>query len=95
MSAEGVVISPLVTEKGTIVGEKSNQVVFRIRPGTSKDKIRSVIEDLFKVSVVKVRTANFLGKERRRGRTSGRRPNWKKAYITLKEGDRIEIFEGL
>jgi large subunit ribosomal protein L23 len=95
MSTESVVISPLVTEKGTIVGEKSNQVVFRIRPGASKDQIRDVIETLFKVSVVKVRTANFLGKERRRGRTSGRRPNWKKAYITLKQGDRIEIFEGL
>jgi large subunit ribosomal protein L23 len=95
MSTEAVVISPLVTEKGTIVGEKSNQVVFRIRPGTSKDQIRTVIEDLFKVTVVKIRTANFLGKERRRGRTIGRRPNWKKAYITLKEGDRIEIFEGL
>jgi large subunit ribosomal protein L23 len=95
MSVEGVVLSPLVTEKGTIVGEKSNQVVFRVRPDTSKDQIRNVIEDLFKVTVVKVRTANFLGKERRRGRTVGRRPNWKKAYITLKEGDRIEIFEGL
>jgi len=95
MSVEGMVISPLVTEKGTIVGEKSNQVVFRIRPGASKDQIRDVIEDLFKVTVVKVRTANFLGKERRRGRTAGRRPNWKKAYITLKKGDRIEIFEGL
>ncbi len=95
MSTESAVISPLVTEKGTIVGEKSHQVVFRIRSGTSKDQIRSVIEDLFKVTVVKVRTANFLGKTRRRGRTSGRRPNWKKAYITLKEGDRIEIFEGL
>jgi large subunit ribosomal protein L23 len=95
MSVEGVVLSPLVTEKGTIVGEKSNQVVFRVRPDTSKDQIRNVIEDLFKVTVVKVRTANFLGKERRRGRTLGRRPNWKKAYITLKEGDRIEIFEGL
>jgi large subunit ribosomal protein L23 len=95
MSVEGMVISPLVTEKGTIVGEKSNQVVFRIRPGVSKDQIRDVIEDLFKVTVVKVRTANFLGKERRRGRTTGRRPNWKKAYITLKKGDRIEIFEGL
>jgi large subunit ribosomal protein L23 len=95
MSAEAIVISPLITEKGTIVGEKGNQVVFRIRPGASKDQIRSVIEDLFKVTVVKVRTANFLGKERRRGRTAGRRPNWKKAYITLKEGDRIEIFEGL
>jgi len=95
MSAEGVVISPLVTEKGTIVGEKANQVVFRIRFGASKDQIRSVIEDLFKVTVVKVRTANFLGKERRRGRISGRRPNWKKAYVTLKPGDRIEVFEGL
>jgi large subunit ribosomal protein L23 len=54
-----------------------------------------VIEDSFKVTVVKIRTANFLGKQRRRGRTLGHRPNWKKAYITLKEGDRIEIFEGL
>jgi large subunit ribosomal protein L23 len=95
MSMEGIVLSPLVTEKGTFVSEKSNQVVFRIRPGASKDQIRNVIEDLFKVTVIKVRTANFLGKERRRGRTVGRRPNWKKAYITLKEGDRIEIFEGL
>jgi large subunit ribosomal protein L23 len=95
MSPEAVVISPLVTEKGTIAGEKGNQVVFRIRPNASKDQVRAVIEDLFKVTVVKVRTANFLGKERRRGRTVGRRPNWKKAYITLKKGDRIEIFEGL
>jgi large subunit ribosomal protein L23 len=95
MSAEQVVIAPLVTEKGTIVGEKGNQVVFRIRPNASKDQVRNVIEDLFKVTVVKVRTANFLGKERRRGRTIGRRPNWKKAYITLKKGDRIDIFEGL
>jgi large subunit ribosomal protein L23 len=95
MNAEGVIISPLVTEKGTIVGEKGNQVVFRIRPGASKNQIRDVVEGLFKVTVVKVRTANFLGKERRRGRTSGRRPNWKKAYITLKKGDRIEVFEGL
>jgi large subunit ribosomal protein L23 len=95
MSVEGVVISPLVTEKGNIVGEKSNQVVFRIRPGASKDQIRDVIEESFKVTVVKVRTANFLGKERRRGHTTGQRPNWKKAYITLKKGDRIEIFEGL
>jgi large subunit ribosomal protein L23 len=95
MSADSVVISPLVTEKGTVVGEKSNQVVFRIRPNASKAQIREVIEDSFKVTVVKIRTANFLGKQRRRGRTLGHRPNWKKAYITLKEGDRIEIFEGL
>jgi large subunit ribosomal protein L23 len=95
MSGEGLIISPLITEKGTIVGEKANQVVFRVRPGASKDQIRTTVEDLFKVTVMKVRTSNFLGKERRRGRTLGRRPNWKKAYITLKEGDRIEFFEGV
>jgi large subunit ribosomal protein L23 len=95
MNLESLIISPLVTEKGTIVGEKGNQVVFRTRPGASKDQIRNVVEDLFKVTVLKIRTANFLGKERRRGRTTGRRPNWKKVYVTLKEGDRIEIFEGL
>jgi large subunit ribosomal protein L23 len=95
MSYEGLIISPLVTEKGTIVSEKGNQVLFRIRPAASKDQIRTVVEDLFKVTVVKVRTANFLGKERRRGRSSGRRSNWKKAYVTLKAGDRIEFFEGL
>jgi large subunit ribosomal protein L23 len=47
------------------------------------------------VTVLKVRTSNFLGKTRRRGRTIGRRPHWKKAYVTLKEGDRIEFFEGV
>ena len=95
MSAEGLIISPLITEKGTLASEKANQVVFRVRPDASKDQIRNAVEDLFKVTVLKVRTSNFLGKERRRGRTIGRRPNWKKAYLTLKEGDRIEFFEGV
>ena len=95
MSAESLIVAPLVTEKGTIVSEKANQVVFRVRPEATKDKIRLVVEELFKVTVTQVRTANFLGKERRRGKTVGRRPNWKKAYVTLKEGDRIEFFEGI
>jgi large subunit ribosomal protein L23 len=95
MSAEGLIISPLITEKGTLASEQANQVVFRVRPDASKDQIRNAVEDLFKVTVLKVRTSNFLGKERRRGRTIGRRPNWKKAYLTLKEGDRIEFFEGV
>jgi large subunit ribosomal protein L23 len=95
MSSETAIVAPLITEKGTAVGEKANQVVFRVRPGTSKDRIRTTIEDMFKVTVLKVRTSNFLGKQRRRGRTVGRRPNWKKAYITLKAGDKIEFFEGL
>jgi large subunit ribosomal protein L23 len=95
MSAETLIVAPLVTEKGTIVGEKANQVVFRVRPEATKDKIRLVVEDMFKVTVTQVRTANFMGKERRRGKAIGRRPDWKKAYVTLKEGDRIEFFEGI
>jgi large subunit ribosomal protein L23 len=94
MSGEGLIISPLITEKGTLVTEKANQVVFRVRRAASKHTIRTAIEEMFKVTVLKVRTSNFLGKTRRRGRTIGHRPNWKKAYVTLKEGDRIEFFEG-
>jgi large subunit ribosomal protein L23 len=95
MNAEALIIAPLVTEKGTIASEKANQVVFRVRPEASKDKIRIVVEEQFKVTVLRVRTSNFLGKERRRGRVVGRKPNWKKAYVTLKKGDKIEIFEGV
>ncbi len=95
MNAEGLIIAPLVTEKGTIVNEKANQVVFKVRPQADKHAIRRAVEDLFKVTVMEVRTANFLGKERRRGKISGRTPNWKKAYVTLKAGDRIEFFEGV
>lgn len=87
--------SPLITEKGTVVSEKANQVVFKVRPRATKGAIRDAIEDLFKVTVLKVRTINFMGKSRRVGRTSGKRPDWKKAYVTLKEGDRIEFFEGV
>ncbi|HEY1850755.1 MAG TPA: 50S ribosomal protein L23 [Candidatus Binataceae bacterium] len=95
MSAEALIIAPLITEKGTIVTEKANQVVFRVRPEATKDKIRLVVEDQFKVTVLRVRTSNFLGKERRRGRVVGRKPDWKKAYVTLKDGDKIEFFEGV
>jgi len=66
MSAEALIIAPVITEKGTIAGEKANQVIFRVRPEATKDKIRLVVEDQFKVTVLRVRTSNFLGKERRR-----------------------------
>jgi large subunit ribosomal protein L23 len=95
MSAEALIIAPLITEKGTIASEKANQVVFRVRPEATKDKIRLVVEEMFKVTVMAVRTSKFLGKERRRGRVVGRKPNWKKAYVTLKQGDKIEFFEGI
>ncbi len=95
MTSDSVILAPLITEKGTAAAEQAAQVVFKVRPEASKDGIRQAVEDLFKVTVVKVRTSNFLGKLRRRGRTSGRQRNWKKAYVTLKQGDRIEFFEGV
>jgi large subunit ribosomal protein L23 len=95
MNLESIILSPLITEKGTMASEKANQVVFRVRPHASKDLVREAVEKLFKVTVLRVRTANFLGKERRRGLVRGAKPDWKKAYVTLKEGDRIEFFEGI
>ena len=95
MSADGLIIAPLITEKGTIASEKANQVIFRVRPEATKDKIRLIVQEMFKVTVLAVRTSNFLGKERRRGRVVGRKPDWKKAYVTLKQGDKIEFFEGV
>jgi large subunit ribosomal protein L23 len=95
MSPESLIIAPIITEKGTLASEKAGQVLFRVRPDASKDQLREAIEQLFKVTVVKVRTMNFMGKERRKGAKKGRQMDWKKAYVTLKEGDRIEFFEGI
>jgi large subunit ribosomal protein L23 len=90
-----VVASPLITEKGTLVNQLGNQVLFRVLPNANKTEIRQAVEALFKVKVEKVRTANYLGKERRVGRNIGRRPAWKKAYVTLAEGHRIDFFEAV
>jgi large subunit ribosomal protein L23 len=88
-----IVTSPLITEKGTMVSELSNQFVFRVRRDAGKDEIRKAIETLFKVKVEKVRTLNLLGKTRRVGKHAGKRPDWKKAYVTLAEGQRIDFFD--
>src|SRR5207247_6472233 len=89
-----VVQGPIITEKGTLVNEQGNQVVFRVHPHANKVEIRHAIESLFRVKVDKVRTSRQLGKIRRVGRHQGRRPDWKKAYVTLAEGSRIDFFEG-
>lgn len=90
-----IVAAPLITEKGTLVNEESNQVVFRVRRDANKCEVRQAVETLFKVKVERVRTANYLGKTRRVGRNVGRRPAWKKAYVTLAEGQRIDFFENV
>jgi len=94
MSPIDVVKGPVVTEKGTLVNELGNQVVFRVHPRANKVEIRQAVEQLFKVKVEKVRTSRLLGKARRVGRHLGKRPDWKKAYVTLAEGSRIDFFEG-
>lgn len=90
-----VLVSPLITEKGTLANETGNQVLFRVHRDANKDEIRRAVEGFFKVKVTKVRTVNLLGKERRVGKTVGRKSNWKKAYVTLAEGQTIDFFEGV
>jgi large subunit ribosomal protein L23 len=89
-----VIKAPLVSEKGTLLAESTNQVLFKVRPTANKIEVKRAVESLFKVKVEKVRIARYLGKMRRIGRSMGRRPEWKKAYVTLREGDKIDFFGG-
>ena len=89
-----IIRRPLITEKSTRQKEDSGQYVFEVRRDANKIEIQSAIERLFKVKVLQVRTSNVLGKIKRLGKRYGKRPDWKKAIITLKEGDRIDFFEG-
>lgn len=86
---------PLVTEKSASAKEANNVVSFVVDKGANKAEIKDSIEKIFKVSVDSVRTVNIAGKRKRAGRLFGKRSNWKKAYVSLKEGESIEIFEGV
>jgi large subunit ribosomal protein L23 len=88
------VVRPLITEKTSAAYQDRGEYTFEVHPNASKPQIRSAIEDLFGVKVTGVWTANQRGKEKRMGKSAGRRPNWKKAIVKLREGDKIEIFEG-
>ena len=92
--AQKIIRRPLVTEKSTRQKEEGRQYVFEVHRDANKIEIQSAVEQLFKVTVLQVRTSNVLGKVKRLGRRYGKRPDWKKAIITLKEGDRIDFFEG-
>jgi large subunit ribosomal protein L23 len=92
--AQKIIRRPLITEKSTRQKEESRQYVFEVHRDANKIEIQSAVERLFKVKVLQVRTSNVLGKIKRLGRRYGKRPDWKKAIITLKEGDRIDFFEG-
>jgi large subunit ribosomal protein L23 len=89
-----IIRRPLVTEKSTQQKEANRQYAFEVNRKANKNEIQSAVERLFKVKVLEVRTCNVLGKVKRLGRKYGKRPDWKKAIVTLQEGDRIEFFEG-
>lgn len=95
-TAHDVIIKPLVlTEKGEVLREDNNQYLFKVAYKSTKPEIKSAIEKLFSVGVCDVNTMIVRGKPGRLGRRMGKRPNWKKAIVTLNEGDEIEFFEGV
>jgi len=84
--------SVILTEKATLLSEKHNQYVFRVSPKANKIEIKRAVEQLFKKTVLNVNTANFAGKKKRERTASlGRRSHWKKAVITLKEGEKLDL----
>jgi large subunit ribosomal protein L23 len=90
-----VLEKPMVTEKSTLLQEDGNWLVFRVNPGANKIQIKNAVEKIFSVTVLQVNTVNVRGKSRRFGKTVGVSKNWKKAMLRLKDGDKIEMFEGV
>ncbi len=91
-----VIVVPLITEKSTLLKEKGSVMAFRVDRRANKIEIRQAVEKIFKVKVAAVRTQNVRGKEKRVGRSLGRRSDWKKAYVTLKPGEKTpEYFEAV
>jgi len=85
---------PPATEKLDRMRDRENKFAFEIDLKANKTEVKQAVEQLFKVKVLDVKTSIVRGKFRRIGRSEGRRPNWKKAIVTLKEGDAIQLFEG-
>ncbi|MCM8596399.1 50S ribosomal protein L23 [Accumulibacter sp.] len=89
-----ILLAPQISEKATFVADRHEQVVFRVLPDATKPEIKGAVEMLFKVSVESVKVANVKGKKKRFGRLTGRRNNWKKAYVCLKPGQEINFVDG-
>ncbi|MEK7790881.1 MAG: 50S ribosomal protein L23 [Deltaproteobacteria bacterium] len=88
-----IIKRPLVTEKGTRLTAEANQYPFEVDQRANRTEIKEAIENLFKVKVEKVRTMIVRGKTKTFRLSSGKRPNWKKAYVTLKQGEKIELLQ--
>ena len=88
-----VLVQPLLTEKITGLREKTNTVGFVVHPEANRIQIKEAVEALLKVKVDKVNVMNIRGKIKRLGRFSGKRSDWKKALVTLKQGEKLEMYE--
>ena len=86
-----VIMAPIVSEKSTMLGEKHNQIAFRVRPDATRQEVKAAVELLFKVQVDGVQILNQKGKQKRFGRFMGRRDHVKKAYVSLKPGQEINF----
>jgi len=89
---EQIIIRPLLTEKGTQMGDESNKVLFEVALKANKIEIRQAVEKIYGVKVTTVHTQLVRGKIKALGRNVGKRPNWKKAIVTLAEGSSIDFF---
>jgi len=89
-----VLLAPHVSEKATVLAENDNQFVFKVAKDANKREIKKAVETLFEVEVDSVRTLNMKGKRKRFGLQEGRRPNWKKAYVSLKPGQDLDFAGG-
>ena len=96
MNANQIIRRPLVTEKSTILREEGNVLAFEVDPNANKIQVKSAVEERFKVKVEEVRLFNVRGKRKRMGRFVGKRRDWRKAYVRLKEGEKApEFVEGV
>lgn len=95
MTPYEILKKPVITEKSTIQKETSNQLTFEVDRRANKIEIRRAVERIFNVKVIGVRTMQMRGKIKRFGRVLGKRSNWKKAIVTLAQGEHVEFFEGV
>jgi large subunit ribosomal protein L23 len=95
MNLYEVIVKPIITEKAVGKKEADRTLCFQVHPDATKTEIRTAVEKLFKVKVEGVRTSVFEGKLRRRGRYAGYRPDWKKAYVQLKSGEKLPEYAEL
>ncbi len=95
MHIEEVLIKPLLTEKSSIVTENANRYVFKVQRKANKYQVKDAVEKMFDVKVVNVRTSVTAGKVKRAGKALKKSASWKKAYVKIADGQKLELFKGI